>query len=230
MSEDERTIWLGNLNSEKVTEDVLYELFLQAGPLDRIHIPKDRDGKQRNFAFVTYKHLASVPYAVTLFDGTMLFNRQVYMKARSNESQQNTNSTEQNHYQNELIQLGNQMLQCSPNPSLVYGNFPSPPMLMQQPNHLTPPQFYYNEERRTQQQNYGHPYQREPERNKSRHNNDYGHDKRRENNYSSMHRNNYRENSHYSQRHGGSRHESSSRESNNRHESSNRHDRRYYRS
>lgn len=29
MSEDERTIWLGNLNSEKVTEDVLYELFLQ---------------------------------------------------------------------------------------------------------------------------------------------------------------------------------------------------------
>ncbi|XP_043482249.1 RNA-binding protein 7 [Leptopilina heterotoma] len=229
MSEDERTIWLGNLNSEKVTEDVLYELFLQAGPLDRIHIPKDREGKQRNFAFVTYKHLVSVPYAVTLFDGTMLFNRQVYMKARSNEAQPNTNSAEQNHhYQNELIQLGNQMLQCIPNPSLVYGNFPSPPMLMQQPNQFIPQQFYYNEERRSQQ-NYAHPYQREPERNKGRYNNDPGHEKRRDN-YSSSHRNNYRENPHYSQRHGGNRHENSSRESNNRQESSSRHDRRYYRS
>ncbi|KAK2587493.1 hypothetical protein KPH14_003194 [Odynerus spinipes] len=55
MDDDARTLWCGNL-SEKVTEDILYELFLQGGPVQRVSIPKDRDGKQRAYGFITYKH------------------------------------------------------------------------------------------------------------------------------------------------------------------------------
>ncbi|XP_053695684.1 RNA-binding protein 7 isoform X2 [Sabethes cyaneus] len=57
--EDERTLWCGNL-SEKVTEELLYELFVQAGPVEMVKIPKDNDKRQRSYAFITYAHAVSV--------------------------------------------------------------------------------------------------------------------------------------------------------------------------
>ncbi|EZA51922.1 hypothetical protein DMN91_007112 [Ooceraea biroi] len=88
MDDDARTIYCGNL-SDKVTEAILYELFLQGGPVQKVSIPKDRDGKQRTFGFVTYKHTHSVEYALRLLDGTMLYNRLLNMKQRNcTESQQ----------------------------------------------------------------------------------------------------------------------------------------------
>ncbi|XP_012260201.2 RNA-binding protein 7-like [Athalia rosae] len=83
MDEDRRTVWCGNL-SEKVTEDLLYELFLQSGPIQKVSIPKDRDGKQRSYGFVTFRHTISVPYALDLFKGTALFDRVLTMKTRNN--------------------------------------------------------------------------------------------------------------------------------------------------
>ncbi|XP_012266275.2 RNA-binding protein 7-like [Athalia rosae] len=83
MDEDLRTIWCGNL-SEKVTEELLYELFLQSGPIQKVSIPKDRDGKQRSYGFVTFRHTVSVPYALDLFEGTALFDRVLTMKTRNN--------------------------------------------------------------------------------------------------------------------------------------------------
>ncbi|XP_069695561.1 RNA-binding protein 7 [Periplaneta americana] len=85
MDEDKRTVWCGNL-SEKVTEEVLYELFLQAGPLEKVRIPKDRDGRQRNFGFITFKHECSVPYSVALFEGTSLFNKLLILQSRNGTS------------------------------------------------------------------------------------------------------------------------------------------------
>ncbi|CAF4847046.1 RNA-binding protein 7 [Pieris napi] len=79
--EDNKTIWCGNI-SEQVTEEILYELFLQAGPLEKVKIVKDRDGRQRNFAFITYRHEVSVPYALNLFRGTALFNKALSMHCR----------------------------------------------------------------------------------------------------------------------------------------------------
>ncbi|PSN29024.1 hypothetical protein C0J52_27904 [Blattella germanica] len=81
MSDDSRTLWCGNL-SDKVTEELLYELFLQAGPLETVRIPKSRDGKQRNFGFITFKHECSVMYALSLFEGTRLYSRGLLLKAR----------------------------------------------------------------------------------------------------------------------------------------------------
>lgn len=74
MSEDERTLWCGNL-SEAVTDETLYELFLQAGPLENVKIPRDGDRRQRSYAFITYVHADSVEYAINIFEGTSLFQR-----------------------------------------------------------------------------------------------------------------------------------------------------------
>ncbi|KAJ8721660.1 hypothetical protein PYW07_002435 [Mythimna separata] len=79
--DDNKTIWCGNL-PEQVDEELLYELFLQAGPLEKVRIPRDRDGRQKNFAFITYCHEVSVPYALNLFRGTSLFHRTLSLQSR----------------------------------------------------------------------------------------------------------------------------------------------------
>ncbi|CAK9824782.1 RNA-binding protein 7 [Anthophora retusa] len=107
MDEDLRTIWCGNL-SEKVTEEILYELFLQGGPVQRVSIPRDHDGKQRTYGFVTYKHINSVKYALNLFDGTMLFNRPLNMSPRKT-----VQKVERTIDFNYALQLGQQILLSS---------------------------------------------------------------------------------------------------------------------
>lgn len=111
IDEDNKTLWCGNL-PEQATEELLYELFLQvndamhnftwlllfqsrklnhihpasfllqAGPLEKVRIPKERDGRQKNFAFITYCHEVSVPYAINLFRGTALFHRTLSLQCR----------------------------------------------------------------------------------------------------------------------------------------------------
>lgn len=100
---DERTIFVGGL-PEKMTEALLYELFFQAGkniknlfylfshsqicfiflgPIERVAIPKEKDGKIKTFGFVTYKHLSSVGYALNIFFGTKMFGRELFLKNRN---------------------------------------------------------------------------------------------------------------------------------------------------
>ncbi|KAG7320697.1 hypothetical protein KOW79_015112 [Hemibagrus wyckioides] len=70
--EVERTVFVFNLSSS-VREEILYELFLQAGPVQKVVIPKDRDGNQKSYGFVYYKHPEAVPYAIALLDGIWLY-------------------------------------------------------------------------------------------------------------------------------------------------------------
>lgn len=110
MDEDARTLYCGNL-SEKVTDDILYELFLQGGPVQKVTIPKDRDGKQRSYGFITYKHLNSVEYALGLFDDTMLYNRTLKMRLRNNtEPQQAEQFLNPVRNMNHMLELGQQMI------------------------------------------------------------------------------------------------------------------------
>ncbi|KAG6445684.1 uncharacterized protein LOC115440598 [Manduca sexta] len=82
IEEDNKTLWCGNL-SDQVNEELLYELFLQAGPLEKVRIARDKDGRQKNFAFITYCHEVSVPYALNLFRGTALFQRTLSLQCRA---------------------------------------------------------------------------------------------------------------------------------------------------
>ncbi|XP_029028044.1 RNA-binding protein 7 [Betta splendens] len=83
--EADRTLFIRNLD-QRVTEELLFELFLQAGPLIRTKIPKDPDGKQKTFGFAVYKHEVSVPYAMLLLNGTMVFGRAIHVQFRSGSS------------------------------------------------------------------------------------------------------------------------------------------------
>lgn len=56
----------------------------QAGPLENIRIPKDRDsGKPRAFGFVSYQDQCSVPYACELFNTLKLFGRPINCKPQN---------------------------------------------------------------------------------------------------------------------------------------------------
>ncbi|KAM5246234.1 RNA-binding protein 7 isoform 3-T3 [Ctenodactylus gundi] len=83
--EADRTLFVGNLET-KVTEELLFELFHQAGPVIKVKIPKDKDGKPKQFAFVNFKHEVSVPYAMNLLNGIKLFGRPIKIQFRSGSS------------------------------------------------------------------------------------------------------------------------------------------------
>ncbi|KAG9466705.1 splicing regulator RBM11 [Eleutherodactylus coqui] len=79
--EADRTIFVGNLDCN-VKEEILYELFLQAGPLTKVTIAKDKEGNLKSFGFVCFKHPESVPYAISLLNGIRLFGRPIKLQYR----------------------------------------------------------------------------------------------------------------------------------------------------
>ena len=75
-----RTLWCGGI-SDKVDEEILYELFLNAGPLEKVSIPKDKETKrQKNFAFIVFQHAESTQYAFDLLNGTELFRQPIRLQ------------------------------------------------------------------------------------------------------------------------------------------------------
>lgn len=55
----------------------------QAGPVIKVKIPKDRDGRPKQFAFVNFKHEESVPYGLSLLNGIKLYGRPIKIQFRS---------------------------------------------------------------------------------------------------------------------------------------------------
>lgn len=76
---DERSLFCANLD-QNVTEELFYELFLQAGPIENVYIPKDKNGKQRSFGFVTYKYRSTPSYALQLYQGVALYGKRLSIK------------------------------------------------------------------------------------------------------------------------------------------------------
>ncbi|XP_069059226.1 splicing regulator RBM11 isoform X2 [Pleurodeles waltl] len=112
--EADRTIFVGNLDN-KVKEETLFELFLQAGPLTKVRICKDKEGKPKSFGFVCFKHTDSVPYAIALLNDIRLYGRPINLQYRFGSS----HLTELNsHYQGR----GNS---TSQDPSIYSNEWPS---------------------------------------------------------------------------------------------------------
>ncbi|CAL8335085.1 unnamed protein product [Boreogadus saida] len=93
--EADRTLFIRNLD-QRVSEEILFELFVQAGPLCKTKIPKDNEGKQKTFGFAVYRHEVSVPYAMQLLDGTTLFGKTIAVQFRSGSSHSNSPGKQQN--------------------------------------------------------------------------------------------------------------------------------------
>ncbi|XP_031420720.1 RNA binding motif protein 11 [Clupea harengus] len=81
-----RTVFVGNLDP-LVKEEILYELFLQAGPVRRVTMARDREGRRRPFGFVLYKHAEAVPYAIALLNGICLYGRPLKLGFSTGSSQ-----------------------------------------------------------------------------------------------------------------------------------------------
>ncbi|XP_026089818.1 splicing regulator RBM11 isoform X2 [Carassius auratus] len=77
---DLKTILVGNIHS-CVTEEILFELFLQAGPVDEVCI--FRDGQQAPYGCVYYKHAEAVPYAVELLNGIWLYGQPIKLQRKT---------------------------------------------------------------------------------------------------------------------------------------------------
>ncbi|NXG09517.1 RBM7 protein, partial [Sakesphorus luctuosus] len=84
-AEANRTLFVGNLDP-KVTEELIFELFHQAGPVITVKIPKDREGRPKQFAFVNFKHEESVPYGLQLLNGIKLYGRPMRIQFRAGSS------------------------------------------------------------------------------------------------------------------------------------------------
>ncbi|XP_009475431.1 PREDICTED: splicing regulator RBM11 [Nipponia nippon] len=56
--------------------------FLLAGPLTKVTICKDKEGKPKSFGFVCFKHKESVPYAIALLNGIRLYGRPIKVQYR----------------------------------------------------------------------------------------------------------------------------------------------------
>lgn len=49
----------------------------------KVKIPRDRDGRPKQFAFVNFKHEESVPYGLSLLNGIKLYGRPIKIQFRS---------------------------------------------------------------------------------------------------------------------------------------------------
>ncbi|XP_016979378.1 RNA-binding protein 7 [Drosophila rhopaloa] len=100
--EEQRTLFCGNLD-ERVTEEILYEVFLQAGPIEGVRIPTDNTGRQRNFGFVTYQRLCAVSFALDLYQGLELFKKKLTIKQQGADKAKQSPSFSQSRLRNPFL-------------------------------------------------------------------------------------------------------------------------------
>lgn len=86
-----------------------------SGPIERVAIPKEKDGKIKTFGFVTYKQLSSVGYALNIYAGTKLFGKELLLRNRNANK-----SREQPQYQSPAT--SSSLLRGFNNPAFMGGN------------------------------------------------------------------------------------------------------------
>jgi splicing factor 3B subunit 4 len=73
----ENTLYVGNLD-DKVTEALLWELMLQAGPVANVHIPRDRvTSTHQGFGFVEFTNEENADYALKIMNLIKLYGKPI---------------------------------------------------------------------------------------------------------------------------------------------------------
>lgn len=81
------TLWVGNLD-ENVTEALLWELFLQAGPVMDVNMPLDKvTGQSSNFAFVEMRSEMDAEYAMKVMNMVRMFGKPIRINKASNDKE-----------------------------------------------------------------------------------------------------------------------------------------------
>ena len=74
-SASESSLYVGNLD-DRCTESLLWELFIQVGPVNNVHIPRDRLSQlHQGYGFVEMASPNDADYAVRVLTGIKLFGR-----------------------------------------------------------------------------------------------------------------------------------------------------------
>jgi len=79
----EATCYLGNLDL-RVTDDILWELFIQCGPVVNVHVPRDKiTGEHQGFAFVEFRSEEDADYAIKLMHMIKLYGKAIKVNKAS---------------------------------------------------------------------------------------------------------------------------------------------------
>eukprot|EP00064_Thunnus_orientalis_P013929 superscaffoldBa00002340_g13970 len=77
------TVYVGGLD-EKVSEPLLWELFLQAGPVVNTHMPKDRvTGQHQGYGFVEFLSEEDADYAIKIMNMIKLYGKPIRVNKAS---------------------------------------------------------------------------------------------------------------------------------------------------
>jgi splicing factor 3B subunit 4 len=73
----ESTLYVGNLD-ERVTDKLVWELLVQAGPVVHVHLPKDRVTQtHQGYGFVEMNSEADAEYAANIMNGIKLWQKPI---------------------------------------------------------------------------------------------------------------------------------------------------------
>lgn len=79
----EATCYVGNLD-EKVNEELLWELMLQAGPIVSVHMPKDKvTGKHLGYGFAEYRSEEDSEYAIKVLNMIKVYGKPIKVNKAS---------------------------------------------------------------------------------------------------------------------------------------------------
>lgn len=81
------TVHIGQLD-DRVTDDILWELMIQAGPVKHVYIPRDRiTGKHHGYGFCEFQTELDAAYATKVLNMTTLFSKSIRLAQSSADRQ-----------------------------------------------------------------------------------------------------------------------------------------------
>ena len=84
----EATLYVGNLDP-RVDEDILWELFLQCGPVKNVHVPRDKiTALHQGYGFVEYQYELDSDYAMKVMSQTKLFQKLIRLNKAAQDKRQ----------------------------------------------------------------------------------------------------------------------------------------------
>lgn len=79
----EATIYVGNLD-QKATENIIWELFTQCGPVVNVHIPRDKiSNEHQGYGFVEFKSEEDADYSIKIMHMIKLYSKPIKVNKAS---------------------------------------------------------------------------------------------------------------------------------------------------
>ncbi|EDO08183.1 RNA recognition motif domain containing protein [Babesia bovis T2Bo] len=83
----EATLYVGNVDTQ-VDEELLWEFFVQVGPVKHLHIPRDKvTGHHQGYAFVEFDTDDDADYAIRILNFVKLYNKPLRLNKASRDKQ-----------------------------------------------------------------------------------------------------------------------------------------------